>query len=128
MEDRNLFCLGAIANDGTACSVLAVGIYEGAVYIEWIYTAEAYRRKQAARLLLKTLNTLLTKMNEKVILINFSDDCDHLEEFLYATGFFVDEDQENYLVPVIDLIYSVSCEAKIHRTEGLCSGSYKLTR
>ena len=106
LEDRNLFCLGAIANDGTACSVLAVGIYEGAAYIEWIYTAEAYRRKQAARLLLKTLNTLLTKMNEKVILISFSDDCDHLEEFLNATGFFVDEDQENYLVPVIDLIYS----------------------
>ena len=106
LYEENLVCLGAIANDGTACAVLAVGIYEDAAYIEWLYTDPAYRRKRAARSLFNSLRALLKKSEEKIILTNFSDDCKYMEDFLIAEGFFVDEDRDTYSVPLVDLVFS----------------------
>ena len=106
LRDENMFCLGGIANDGTACAVLITGIYEDTAYIEWIYTAPDYRRQRGARTLLELLKVLLKKISIKTILISFSDDCEDLEEFLEAEDFFADVDRENYSIPVMDLIYS----------------------
>lgn len=114
LEDERLVCLGAIAKDGTACAVLATGIYEETAYIEWIYTDPSYRRERAARTLFEMLRTLLRKIEVKAILVNFPGDSENLEEFLMAEGFFVDEDMESYSIPVIDLVYS----EMIDRLEG----------
>ncbi len=106
LRDENLFCLGAIANDGTACAIIATHIYEKAAYIEWIYTDPAYRRQRGGRTLLEMLRVLLRKVDISTVLTDFSDDCENLEEFLAEEGFFVDEDSGIYCVPVVDLIYS----------------------
>ena len=106
LYEENLVCLGAIANDGTACAVLAVDIFEDAVYIEWLYTDPAYRRKRAARSLFNSLRALLKKSDEKVILTHFSDDCEYVEDFLIAEGFFADVDRDTYSVPLVDLVFS----------------------
>ncbi len=120
LEDENLFWLGAIAGDGTACAVLGCGICEEMAYIGWIYTDPSYRREGAARFLLKTLKTLLRKIEVRVLQISFSDDDENLEEFLEAEGFFSDEDREIYSVPVKDLIYSTVMDmfAKQHKNIG----------
>lgn len=106
LRDENLFCLGAIAKDGTACGVLVTGIYGETAYIEWIYTDPSYRRERAARSLFEMLRALLRKIDISIVLISYSDECEHLEEFLAAEGFFVDVDRENYSMPIVDLIYS----------------------
>ncbi len=106
LKDEDLVCLGAIAKDGTACAVLATGIYEETAYIEWIYTDPSYRRERAARTLFEHLRTLLRRIEVKAVLISFPDDSENLEEFFTSEGFFIDEDRENYSIPVIDLVYS----------------------
>lgn len=73
VENENLFWLGAIAGDGTACAVLGVGVYEEVAYIDWIYTAYDYRRKGAARDLLKRLKTMLRKIEVKILEISVFD-------------------------------------------------------
>lgn len=105
-EDENLFWLGAIAGDGTPCAVIAVGVYEEMAYIEWIYTDPEYRKESAARYMMQSLRVLLRKIEVKVIIVSFSDDCENLEEFLESEGFLIDDDREFYSVPLIDLIYS----------------------
>ncbi len=106
LYEKNLVCLGAIANDGTACAVLAVGIYGETAYIEWLYTDPAYRRKRAARSLLESLRALLNKIDMNILLVSFSVDCDYLDDFFTAVGFFVDADKNTYSVPLIDLVFS----------------------
>ncbi len=105
-ENENLFWLGAIAGDGTACAVLGVGICDEAAYIDWIYTEPSCRRKGAARDLLKMLKTMLRKIEVKILTISVFDDNEDLEEFLEAEGFFFDGDTGVYSVPFRDLIYS----------------------
>lgn len=48
LENENIFWLGAIAGDGTACAALGIGIYEEMAYIEWIYTDPSHRGEGAA--------------------------------------------------------------------------------
>ena len=106
LTDENLFCMGAIANDGAACAVLVAGIHDEAACLEWIYTDPAYRRMRAARSLFDMLRTLLRRIGVTTILADYSDDCENMEEFLTETGFFVDSDRENYAIPVVDLLCS----------------------
>lgn len=118
LGDENLFWLGAIAGDGTACAVLGAGLYEDMAYIEWIYTDPEYREKGAARDLLRSLKTLLRKIDVRILQISFSEEDENLEEFLEDEGFFFDVDREKYLIPARDLIYSemIDVYGEEHRT------------
>jgi GNAT superfamily N-acetyltransferase len=118
LDDENIFWLGAVAQDGTACAVLGAGVIEDIAYIDWIYTDASYRRQGAARNLLKWLKILLRKIGVGILEVSFSDDDEDLEEFLESQGFFFDDDTDIYSVPVRDLIWSDTMDItwQKHRT------------
>ncbi len=118
LDDENLFWLGAVAPDGTACAVLGAGVIEDIAYIDWIYTDDEYRRQGAARNLLKWLKTFLRKIGVGILEVSFSDDDEDLEDFLESQGFFFDDDTDIYSVPVKDLIWSDTMDItwQEHRT------------
>ncbi len=109
-EDDDLFLMGAISGDGTACAVLATGVYGNMAYIKWIYTHPDFRKEGAAGELLRFLKLLLRKSDVQILQVSFSDEDDDLEDFLEEEGFLINEDNEMYSVPVKDLIYSKMAE------------------
>ncbi len=123
-KNENLFWLGAVAGDGTACAVLGSGIYGDMAYIDWIYTDPSYRRQGAARELLKWLKTLLRRNDVKVLEISYTDENEDLEEFLENERFLCDEDGDIYSVPVKDLIFSEVLDLEL---DGHDSGSRVIT-
>ncbi len=119
LDDENIFWLGAVAQDGTACAVLGAGVIEDIAYIDWIYTDASYRRQGAARNLLKWLKIFLRKIGVGILEVSFSDDDEELEEFLESQGFFLDDDTDIYSVPARDLIWSDTMDIswQKHRTD-----------
>ncbi len=120
LADDNLIWLGAVAGDGTACAVLGVGVYEESAYIDWIYTDPSFRRKGAARELLRWLRTFLRKAEMEILEISFSGENEGLEEFLEAEGFFFDDDLNTYSVPFKDLIYSELIDTALEKNRTDC--------
>lgn len=120
LVDENIFWLGAIAGDGTACATLGAGVYGDSAFIDWIYTDPSYRGEGAADSLLRTIKTFLRRVDVEVLQVSFSDDDENLEDFLEMEGFLTVEDGQSYKVPVKDLIYSEMLErfGEEHDTDG----------
>ncbi|MCR5410701.1 MAG: hypothetical protein K6E90_06955 [Lachnospiraceae bacterium] len=111
LKDRDIFWLGAIAGDGTACAVLGAGVYGGMAYIDWIYTDPDYRTEGAAGSLLRSLRALLRKIDVEMLQISYKYDDENVEEFLEAEGFLSDDDNDIYSIPVKELMYSEILDA-----------------
>lgn len=106
MKDKELFWLGAIAGDGTACAVLGAGIYGDMAYIDWIYTDPDHRKEGVAGSLLRSLKALLRKNNVEMLQVSYSYDDENMEEFLETEGFLLEDDSKIYSIPVKELLYA----------------------
>ena len=98
---------GAVSDEREAVSCMVVDTYDDKIaYIDWIYTVPAYREKGAATELLDTVTALLQKNFIELVMVEFHEADEGLEDFLGDRGFAVSSLDDVYEVPLSELMYS----------------------
>ena len=105
MNDENTVKLGVIGENGSACSICAVGVSGQAAVIDWIYTDPDKRETGAASFLLENISELVSDMGFDRIEVNFRSDDEELDSFLAGRDFLVGAESRLYRVPLEDIIY-----------------------
>ena len=106
INDDDLLLLGAVSDEGVACSALAAGIDDGMAYIEWLYTDPEMRERGAASALLDMLLTLLQDTGIDGIETFYPGGEWEMDDLLMEFGFLVGDENNMYKVPTGDLVYS----------------------
>ncbi len=106
LNDDDLLLLGAVSDEGVACSALAAGIDDGMAYIEWLYTDPEMRERGAASALLDMLLTLLYDTGLDGIEAFYPYGEWEMDDLLTGFGFLVGDENNMYKVPTGDLVYS----------------------
>lgn len=108
LNNDDLMLLGAVSDDGQACSALAVGIDGGMAYIEWLYTDPAMREQGAASAMLDMLFALLHDIGLDGIEVFYPYGEWEMDELLGRFGFLVGDENCMYRVPTGDQAYSAA--------------------
>ena len=106
LNDDELVLLGAVSDEGYACSALAAGIDDGMAYLEWLYTEPSMREQGAASAMLDTLLTLLEDSGLDGIEAFYPYGEWEMDDLLTEFGFLVGDENNMYKVPIGDLVYS----------------------
>ena len=106
LNDDNLILLGAVSDEGQACSALAAGIDDGMAYLEWLYTEPSMREHGAASAMLDMLINLLQDTGLDGIEAFYPGGEWEMDDLLTEFGFLVGDENNMYRVPTGDLVYS----------------------
>lgn len=110
--DDELLRLGIFEDDdGTVpISVLVACVQENMACIRWLYTVPDHRNQGAARGLVLVLQKYSRELGLDGILVNFSEENEHMEDLLMELGFLTASDPGFYRVPIFELVYSSEME------------------
>ncbi len=119
--DDDLVKLGAIEED-EAASVCAVCIRENMACIKWLYTDPDMRERGAATELMRLVKELVSDMDLKGFIVDFTDDDEYMDTFLESQEFLIGSNEDVYIVPTEDVVYGTEMDLMAERRDSMDMG------